>query len=133
MEAAARALREKIQAEEVLEESKRLRSTAVIYEGHEFVTRAFIDEEWNKSTARRFSKWVQSFSDIPRAWQKIIDQDSGKEFTEIKGKSLVLLNPDEVWENGQVMLKRRSHKNGPWRAFRVSPIRPFLRKHEGCI
>jgi hypothetical protein len=132
VEAIARELREKRQAEEELEESIKQRSTSVIYEGQQFITREFVDDEWNKLTARRFSRWVRSFSKLERPWQNLIDEDTGREFTEIRGRSLYLLNPDETFVNGQWMLKKKPSKRMPWRGFRVSPIRPFLRKREGC-
>jgi hypothetical protein len=133
IEAIARAEREKRQAEEVLEDSIRFRSTIVYYEGEEFVTREFVDDEWNKGTARRFGRWVRSFSGLERQWQNLIDEETGKEFTNIQGRVLYLLNPDEVFENGQVMLKKKKIQKMPWRGFRLSPIRPFVRKREGCI
>jgi hypothetical protein len=133
IEAMARELREKPRAEDVLEESIRQRSTSVIYEGEEFIARVFVDDEWNKLTARRFGRWIRSFSGLERQWQKLVDADAGKEFTGIQGKTLYLLNPDEVFENGQVMLNRKPIKKMPWRFFRLGPIRPFLRKREGCI
>jgi hypothetical protein len=126
-------LREKHQAEEALEESIRWKSTSVTYEGEESITRAFVNDDWNEQTARQFGRWVRSFSGLERSWQNLIDADTGKEFTEIQGKTLFLLNPDEVFENGQVMLKRKQIKKMPWRGFRLSPIRPFLRKREGCV
>jgi hypothetical protein len=112
IEALSRELREKQKAEDELEETLKWRSTSVIYDGHEFVTRMFINDEWSKHTVRHFSKWVRSFSGLEREWQKLIDQGTNSEFTEIRGKSLILLNPDEVWESGQVMLKRRTRKKG---------------------
>jgi hypothetical protein len=78
VEAAARELREKLHAEEALEESVRQRSTSVIYEGQEFITRVFVDEDWDKLTARRFSRWVRSFSRLERPWQNLIDEQTGK-------------------------------------------------------
>jgi hypothetical protein len=63
----------------------------------------------------------------------MVEMDSNAEFTEIKGKTLVLLNPDEVWESRRVMLKRRSRKNGPWRGIQTSPIRVLIEKREGCV
>jgi hypothetical protein len=133
VEAAARALRVQHQKEEELEESIRWKSTSITYEGEEFVTREFVKDEWNKQTARRFAKWVRSFSGLERWNQKIVDVNTNEEHTEIQGKTLILLNPDEVWESGQVMLKRKPIKKGPWKEIRTSPIRVFLRKREGCI
>jgi hypothetical protein len=133
IEAVARELREKQRAEEDLEESIRWKATEITYEGHEFVTRDFVNDEWNKYTAHRFARWVQSFSGLPRESQKIIDMSSGKEFTEIQGKSLALLNDDEVWENGQIMLRRKKISKFPWRGIRTSPVRVFLRIRNGCI
>jgi hypothetical protein len=101
--------------------------------GEGFVTREFVNEEWNKRTARRFGRWIRSLSGLERPFQKLIDEDTNKEFTEIQGKTLYLLNPDEVWESGQVMLKRKPIKRCPWRGFRLSPVRVFLRKREGCV
>jgi hypothetical protein len=132
VEAIARELREKREAEEELEESVRQRSTSVVYEGQQFITREFVDEEWNKLTARRFARWVRTFSRLERPWQHLVDEDTGRDFTEIKGRSLYLLNPDEVFENGQLMLKKKHFKRMPWHGFRLSPIRPFLRKRTGC-
>jgi hypothetical protein len=31
------------------------------------------------------------------------------------------------------MLKKKKIKKMPWKGFRMSPVRPFLRKREGCI
>jgi hypothetical protein len=132
IEAIARTEREKRQAEEAVEDSIRYRSTSVNYEGEEFITRDFVEEVWNKATARRFGRWVRSFSGFERPWQNLVDEETGKPPTEIQGKILYLLNPDEVFENGQVMLKKKKIKKMLWRGFRVSPIRPFLRKREGC-
>jgi hypothetical protein len=133
IEAAARELREKQRAEEELEESIRWKATEITYEGQEFITRDFVNVEWNKYTARRFARWVQSFSGLPRERQRIIDMGSGKEFTEIQGKSLALLNDDEVWENGQIMLRRKKTNKFPWRGIRTSPVRVLLRIRDGCI
>jgi hypothetical protein len=96
IEASARDLREKRQAEDALEESICQRSTSVIYEGEEFITRSFVDDKCNKSTARRFGRWIRSFSGLERPWQNLFDESTGKEFTGIQGKTLDLLNPDEV-------------------------------------
>jgi hypothetical protein len=76
VEAAARALREKHQAEEELEDSIRWRSTSVTYEGEEFVTREFVNDEWNKQTARRFGRWIRNFSGLERPFQRLIDADT---------------------------------------------------------
>jgi hypothetical protein len=130
--AIARELREKREAEVEFEDSVRQRSTSVVYDGHQFITSDFVDEDWNKQTARRFTRWVRSFSHLERPWQHLVDEDTGRNFAEIKGRSLYPLNPDEVFENGQLMLKKKHFKQMPWRGFRVSPIRPFLRKRSGC-
>jgi hypothetical protein len=66
VEAAARELREQHQKEEELEESIKWKSTSVTYEGEEFIMHDFVNDEWNKSTARRFARWVRSFSGLER-------------------------------------------------------------------
>jgi hypothetical protein len=66
IEVIARAEREKRHAEEELEDSIRYRSTSVNYEGEEFITRAFVNEDWNKQTSRRFARWVRNFSGLER-------------------------------------------------------------------
>jgi hypothetical protein len=128
VKALVRALREKQKEEAELEESTRWKSTAVTYEEQEFITKAFVNDEWNKGTARRFARWVRGFSGFEMWNQRLIDMDTNVEFTEIRGKTLALLNSDEVWESGQVMLKRKPSQNGPWRGIQTSPIRVFLRK-----
>jgi hypothetical protein len=100
-----RAEREKRQAEENLAEEIKLNSTSVTYDGEEFVTTKFTLDDWNKSTQRRFARWVQSWSELTRPFQRIVDQSTNEEFTGIKGKTLVLLHPDEEWKSGQVVLK----------------------------
>jgi hypothetical protein len=133
VDAIARTEREKRQAEENLAAEIIQNSTSITYEGHEFVTRNFAVEDWNKSTQRRFARWVQNWSGLTRPWQCVIDQGINEEFKEIKGKELVVLHPEEDWRNGQVVLKCKPKKNCPWRGVRDRPVRIKIGERTGCI
>jgi hypothetical protein len=133
IEAIARTEREKRQAEEDLTEEIKQNTTSVTYENQEFVTPKFALDDWNKSTRRRFARWIESWSSLSRPWQRIVDIDTNEDFQAIKGKSLVLLHPDEDWHNGQVVLKYKPKKSCPWRGIRDQPVRIKIGERAGCV
>jgi hypothetical protein len=125
--------REKRKAGEEVEAAIAAKTTMVTFQGEEFLARAFIDQDWDKSTQCRFARWVKGFSELDRSQQRLVDQDTGEEPTEIQGKALILLEPDEEWVNGCVALREKKVKKFPWRGHRLSPVRKLTGKPEGCF
>jgi hypothetical protein len=65
--------------------------------------------------------------------KRIVDQAAGDVPTDIQGRTLILLAPDEVWESGMVMLKETKAMKFPKSGIRHSPIRVKIGERSGCI
>jgi hypothetical protein len=85
----------------------------MLFEEEEFVTKEFIDRQWNKNTKKAVFDWTRRISGLDGDQQQIIDQTTGEEPKEIQRKTLILLAPDEMWEGGCVALKRKKTKKFP--------------------
>jgi hypothetical protein len=114
-------------------EERMLRSTAVIFEEEEFITTSFVDRVWEKTMQKMFFKLTRSFFGLEREEQRIVDQTTGETPSDIQGRTLILLAPDEVWENGCVALKKKKVMKFPLKGRRSSPICVKTGERNACI
>jgi hypothetical protein len=103
--------------------SEAAQATTHIFEEEEFVTEKFAEKQWDKSTRKSFFKWTRQISGVEGDQQRVIDQTTGKEPTELQGKTLILLAPDEDWDGCNVVLRSKRVKRSPRKGIRCSPIR----------